>query len=185
MGTVIHLRRRLPDVSSGRPESEATPLPPGLRPTALLFGLAPGRACPFHTGPVGCPTCRLVSVALVLASRRTGVTRYPASRSSDFPRIDFGLPRRDTRPSDHLAGPPSLPGGSIAERSQLGGIPTLDSFERCHGSTPSSSISSEKLRKVLTSTMMPNASALSIVGETVIVWTMSAMIRISSPSRID
>lgn len=88
-GTVIHLRRRLPDVFSGRPESGATPLLPDSRPTALLFGLAPGRACPFHTSPVGCPTCRLVSVALVLASRRTGVTRYPASRSSDFPRIEL------------------------------------------------------------------------------------------------
>ena len=53
--------------------------------------------------------CRLVSVALVLASRRTGVTRYPASRSSDFPRISNGFRRRDTRPSDHLAGRPILP----------------------------------------------------------------------------
>ena len=52
--------------------------------------------------------CRLVSVALVLASRRTGVTRYPASRSSDFPRISYGFRRWDTRPSDHLAGPPIL-----------------------------------------------------------------------------
>ena len=54
-GTVIHLRRRLPDVFSGRPESEATPLLPDLRPTALLFGLAPGRACPFHPAPFGFP----------------------------------------------------------------------------------------------------------------------------------
>ena len=38
------------------------------------------------------PTCRFVTVALVLASRRTGVTRYPASRSSDFPRAIPGLP---------------------------------------------------------------------------------------------
>ena len=41
--------------------------------------------------PVGCPTCRLVSVALVLAFRRTGVTRYPASWSSDFPRVNSRL----------------------------------------------------------------------------------------------
>src|SRR5687767_452776 len=50
-GTVIHLRRRLPDVSSGRPGSRATPLASNFRPTAPLFGLAPGRACPFHSGP--------------------------------------------------------------------------------------------------------------------------------------
>src|SRR5690242_6623769 len=48
MGTVIHLRRRLPAVSSGRPGSRATPLASNFRPTAPLFGLAPGRACPFH-----------------------------------------------------------------------------------------------------------------------------------------
>ena len=50
------------------------------------------------------PPCRFVTVALVLASRRTGVTRYPASRSSDFPRAVNGLPRRGTRPSGRLAG---------------------------------------------------------------------------------
>src|SRR4029450_13885082 len=46
---------------------------------------------------------RLVSVALVLASRRTGVTRYPASWSSDFPRAHRVTPT-DTRPSGRLAG---------------------------------------------------------------------------------
>src|SRR5439155_968877 len=56
------------------------PIAAANRGLALLFGLAPGRAClvsPRRTG--------LVSVALFLASRRTGVTRYPASWSSDFP----------------------------------------------------------------------------------------------------
>jgi hypothetical protein len=52
---------------------------------------------------------RLVSVALVLASRRTGVTRYPASWSSDFPRAGFGFPRRGTQPSGRLADPSILP----------------------------------------------------------------------------
>ena len=33
------------------------------------------------------PASRFVTVALVRASRRTGVTRYPASGSSDFPRV--------------------------------------------------------------------------------------------------
>src|SRR5688500_8934406 len=63
----------------------------------------------FTPGPTGRPACRFVTVALVLASRRTGVTRYPASRSSDFPRIGNGFRRRDTRPPDHLAGQAILP----------------------------------------------------------------------------
>jgi hypothetical protein len=54
---------------------------------------------------------------------------------------------------------------------------------RRHGNTPSSSISIEKLRNVRTRTITPSAMALSSVGSIVIVWTMSAMIRISCPSR--
>jgi hypothetical protein len=64
---------------------------------------------PVSPDPIGHPIYRLVSVALVLASRRTGVTRYLASGSSDFPRAGDGLRRRDTRPSDHLAGSAILP----------------------------------------------------------------------------
>ena len=41
---------------------------------------------PVSLRPGGDAACRLVSVALVLTSRWTGVTRYPASRCSDFPR---------------------------------------------------------------------------------------------------
>ena len=66
----------------------SAPFPPANRGCTLLFGLAPGRVCRVSlrphrhvAGPVG-----IVTVALVLASRRTGVTRYPALRSSDFPR---------------------------------------------------------------------------------------------------
>ena len=55
---------------------------------------------------------------------------------------------------------------------------------RCQGTTPSSSISSEKLRNVRTRTTRPRVAALSSVGSIVIVWTMSAMIRTSRPSRI-
>jgi len=50
---------------------------------------------------------RFVTVALVLASRRTGVTRYPASGSSDFPR-DRQVALQVPRPSDRLAGMRSL-----------------------------------------------------------------------------
>jgi hypothetical protein len=48
--TVIHLGPRSPMASSGRPESGATHPCPGTEVSerALLFGLAPGRACPFH-----------------------------------------------------------------------------------------------------------------------------------------
>src|SRR5258706_8138479 len=79
----------------GRPEGSATRLSPGEPGIALLFGLAPGRACPFHSAPSGPEAfgSGIVTVALVLASRRTGVTRYRALGSSDFPHA-AGLPRR-------------------------------------------------------------------------------------------
>ncbi len=60
----------------------SAPLPPANRGCALLFGLAPGRACRVSLRP---RRAGIVTVALVLASRRTGVTRYPALWSSDFP----------------------------------------------------------------------------------------------------
>jgi hypothetical protein len=62
----------------------------------LLLGLAPGRAClvsPCRRLPAG----RLVSVALVLASRRAGVTRYPAPESPDVPHAT-GCPVTRDRP---------------------------------------------------------------------------------------
>ena len=52
------------------------------------------------------------------------------------------------------------------------------------GTTPSSSTSIEKLRNVRTSTMIPSSTACSTVPSTVIVRTMSAMMRTSSPSRM-
>jgi hypothetical protein len=75
----------------GRPEGWAARLSPGEPGIALLFGLAPGRACPFHS--VRPKPSGIVTVALVLASRRAGVTRYRALWSSDFPHA-VGLPRR-------------------------------------------------------------------------------------------
>src|SRR4029079_14043626 len=62
----------------------SAPLPPANRGCALLFGLAPGRACRVSLRP---RRAGIVTVALVLASRRTGVTRYPALWSSDFPHV--------------------------------------------------------------------------------------------------
>jgi hypothetical protein len=74
---------------------------PGEPGHALLLGLAPGRACrvsPRHRSPGD----GLVSVALVLASRRTGVTRYPAPGSPDVPHAGSSPPARD-RPAASLA----------------------------------------------------------------------------------
>ena len=77
----------------------SAPLPPANRGCALLFGLAPGRVCRVSLRP---RRAGIVTVALVLASRRTGVTRYPALWSSDFPHARR-LPG-DARPSGRLAG---------------------------------------------------------------------------------
>ena len=87
----------------------SAPLPPANRGCTLLLGLAPGRVCRVslrshrpEAGPVG-----IVTVALVLASRRTGVTRYPALRSSDFPRAATRPKSSATRghPAASLAAP--------------------------------------------------------------------------------
>ncbi len=106
--------RRSPDGSCGRPEGWAAHLSlvDGRPPTsyALLFGLAPGGVCPFHSGLRFAPSTGIVTVALVLASRRAGVTRHPALRSSDFPHAFGGVaPTHDARPSDRLADSRSLP----------------------------------------------------------------------------
>ena len=65
---------------------------------ALLFGLAPGGVCRVSLRhPARKPGGGIVTVALVLVSRRTGVTRHPALGSSDFPhgthRIAPAVPR--------------------------------------------------------------------------------------------
>jgi hypothetical protein len=93
----------LPDGSCGRPEGWAAHLSPGKPGCALLLGLAPGRVCPVSLRRPLARLAGIVTVALVLASRRTGVTRYPALRSSDFPHAVLGRPRRGARPSDRLA----------------------------------------------------------------------------------
>jgi len=46
----------------------------------------------------------IVTVALVLALRRTGVTRYPALRSSDFPHAARVAPPARDHPTASLAG---------------------------------------------------------------------------------
>jgi hypothetical protein len=46
----------------------------------------------FHSVLRLAPADGIVTVALVLVSRRTGVTRHPALRSSDVPHAVTGLP---------------------------------------------------------------------------------------------
>jgi|SRR5450631_2093297 len=50
-----------------------------------LFGVAPRRDCPFHPSFALAGFGGLVSVALILTSRWTGVTCYAALRSPDVP----------------------------------------------------------------------------------------------------
>jgi hypothetical protein len=101
------LRRRgdgHPSGAVGRPTAHAADPRAGQRtssPTdvaadgrALLFGLAPGGVCPFHSERRLAPPLGIVTVALVLASRRAGGTRHPALRSSDFPHAADGSPHR-------------------------------------------------------------------------------------------
>ena len=102
-----------PTALAADPRAGQRTSPPWL-PTgcALLFGLAPGGVCPFHSVERLAPIGGIVTVALVLALRRAGVTRHPALGSSDFPHVMTGRPVADARPSDRLADCPSLPRGS-------------------------------------------------------------------------
>src|SRR5688572_26240369 len=85
-----------PSMAAGRPTALAAypragqrTSPPNRFPgtgCALLFGLAPGGVCRVSLRrPTRKPVGGIVTVALVLVSRRTGVTRHPALGSSDFP----------------------------------------------------------------------------------------------------
>jgi hypothetical protein len=94
-----------PSVAAGRPTAHAAypragqrTSPPDRSPDpgyALLFGLAPGGVCRVSLRhPTRGPGGGIVTVALVLVSRRTGITRHPALRSSDFPHGTPGSLRR-------------------------------------------------------------------------------------------
>src|SRR3954462_8359155 len=84
--TVIPLGRALPRASSHLPAGSVGHV------NACLLGVAPRRDCPFH--PALLAKDGLVSVALILASRRTGVTRYAARWSPDFPLRDPKVAQR-------------------------------------------------------------------------------------------
>ena len=76
--TVIPLGRALPRSSSHLPADSVGHV------VVRLLDVAPRRDCRVSPG-----LNRLVSVALILASRRTGVTRYAALWSPDFPLCDM------------------------------------------------------------------------------------------------
>jgi len=101
---VILLGRRSRASSSHLPAASPS------RIVGCLFGVAPRRDCPFH--PPGFTlkryAGRLVSVALILTSRWTGVTCYAALRSPDVPLA--GEPASD-RPADFAS--PIVSGGTL------------------------------------------------------------------------
>lgn len=96
--TIIPLGRRSRAGSSHLPAASPS------RVEGCLFGVAPRRDCPFHPGRVAAD--RLVSVALILASRRAGVTCYGALRSPDVPRSGM-LRDRPTIFATPIVRPPS------------------------------------------------------------------------------
>src|SRR6266516_2699148 len=61
-------------------------------------------------------------------------------------------------------------------------VPAPPIAARRHGTTPSISVSSEKLRKVLITTISPSTKTLSRVGATATVRIRSAATRTSTPS---
>ena len=82
----------------------SAPLPRRVAPHGLRPPIWPcsGWSLPRFTPSPACAADGIVTVALVLVSRRTGVTRHPALRSSDVPHADEVAPD-GARPSDRLA----------------------------------------------------------------------------------
>src|SRR5918993_2976126 len=75
--TIIPLGRVSPRASSHLPADSVGHV------NVCLFGVAPRRDWPFH--PSSIARAGIVTVPLILTSRWTGVTRYAALRSPDFP----------------------------------------------------------------------------------------------------
>jgi hypothetical protein len=92
-----------PTALAAYPRAGQRTSPPNRSPgtgCALLFGLAPGGVCRVSLRrPTRKPVGGIVTVALVLVSRRTGVTRHPALGSSDFPHETCRI--APTVPRDH------------------------------------------------------------------------------------
>lgn len=101
-GTAIHLGHRLLSGSSDQPEDPGgAPVPATRAEASSYLTLLQAEFAAFHPASEPKLSGGLVSVALVRASRRTGVTRCLTPWSPDFPRTS---PKARSRPSDHLAG---------------------------------------------------------------------------------
>ena len=80
-----------PATHAADPRAGQRASPPANRVAPSYLALLRVEFAAFHSGRRLAPPPGIVTVALVLASRRTGVTRYPALRSSDFPRALHGV----------------------------------------------------------------------------------------------
>src|SRR4051812_43070390 len=80
-----------PTARAADPRAGQRTSPPANRVAPSYLALLRVEFAAFHSGRRLAPPTGIVTVALVLASRRTGVTRYPALRSSDFPRAFHGV----------------------------------------------------------------------------------------------
>ena len=101
----IHLGRRSPDGSCGRPEGWAAHLslaPVTRRRVAPSYLALLRWSFPFHSTRPPAPPTSIVTVALTSLTSNS-VTRHPALRSSDFLTPRDGSPPSDARPSDRLA----------------------------------------------------------------------------------
>jgi len=82
-----------PTAHAADPRAGQRASPPANRVAPSYLALLRVELAAFHSVSGPKSEGGIVTVALVLASRRTGVARYPALWSSDFPHAD-GLPRR-------------------------------------------------------------------------------------------
>ena len=100
-GAAIHLGHRLLGGSSDQPgDPGGAPVPTTRAEASPYLTLLQAEFAAFHPASEPKLSGGLVSVALVRASRRTGVTRCLTPWSPDFPRTH---PKVRSRPSDHLA----------------------------------------------------------------------------------
>ena len=104
-----------PTAHAADPRAGQRPSPPPTvardRVTPSYLALLRVEFAPFHSDRRLAPPAGIVTVALVLASRRTGVTRYPALAELGLSSRRTGRPA-DARPSDRLADGLSLPRGT-------------------------------------------------------------------------
>src|SRR4051794_21262086 len=89
-----------PTARAADPRAGQRTSPPANRVAPSYLALLRVEFAAFHSGVLA--DAGIVTVALVLASRRTGVTRYPALRSSDFPHAGRASPATRDHPTASL-----------------------------------------------------------------------------------